>query len=308
MRKVWLSYQLSDWTLLKVGLPLQTHAYGLSSNVEAVSDPKPPGDAPPSAGSRGYMLRARPVTEHLPVLTRIGGFFRYVPLQYRHYFIDMAGDFESYRQKFSSKTRSTIARKVKKFSEHSGGTLRWAAYRTAGELREFFPLARQISVKTYQERLLDAGLPDDADFVDRMVQKASEDGVRAFLLFDGERPVSYLFCPVEKDVLVYEFLGYDPDYQKLSVGTILQWVALESLFEEKRFRYFDFTEGESEHKRLFATHDRRCANIMFLQDDLRAAVLLRSHLALNRLSSRLGNVLARWGVKTRVRRVLRIVG
>jgi hypothetical protein len=67
--------------------------------------------------------------------------------------------------------------------------------------------------------------------------------VRAYLLFDGERP--YLYCPVQGDVVIYRYLGYDPDYARMSVGTVLQWLALEELFREARFRMFDFTEGES---------------------------------------------------------------
>jgi len=304
VRDVWLKFQLSDWTLLKVRLPLETHAFGLIRGVESVQDPMPPRSTL-APGARGFVLRALPVDELLSPLSRAGGYLRYVPLQYQHYFIDMAGDFDSYRQKFSAKTRSTISRKIKKFTEHCDGQLRWQAYRTPDELQTFFPLARVISAKTYQERLLDAGLPSDDDYMTSICGEAAQGNVRAFILFDRERPVSYLFCPVKEDVLIYDYLGYDPEYQKLSVGTVLQWLALEALYQERRFRYFDFTEGESEHKRLFATHDRRCANVMFVRDSLAMSALLRSHMAFGAFSTGLGALLQRWGLKSRVRRLLR---
>ena len=69
--------------------------------------------------------------------------------------------------------------------------------------------------------------------------------------------------------MIYAFLGYDPNYMNFSVGTILQWLALEHLFEENSFRFFDFTEGQSAHKKLFATHNVQCANVFFLRDNMR---------------------------------------
>ncbi|QJQ07721.1 GNAT family N-acetyltransferase [Undibacterium piscinae] len=49
-----------------------------------------------------------------------------------------------------------------------------------------------------------------------------------------------MYCPIVDDALIYAYLGYDPDYLKLSVGTVLQWLALQDMFAETRFKIFDF--------------------------------------------------------------------
>ena len=301
---VTLSFQLSDLTLARVAVPVDVVLVGALSDAQPVADPQPPAAAP-SAGAWGFMLRDMPVAAALPRLQRSGGFLRYVTHQYGHSYIDMEGDFDAYRQKFSSKTRSTITRKLKKFSEHTGAPLRWTSHRTPDELAQFFPLALALSAKTYQERLLDAGLPGDAAFLQRALDAAAADGVRAFLLYDGERPVSYLYCPVEQGTLVYAYLGYDPQYKQFSVGTVLQWLALEQLFGERRFRYFDFTEGQSDHKRLFATHEKRCANVLFVRASPRGLLLVHGHRLCNALSEGVGRMLERWGLKAAIRRALR---
>src|SRR5690606_34882583 len=108
-------------------------------------------------------------------------------------------------------------------------------------------------------------------------------GVRAFLLFDGTRPVSYLYCPVIDGVLLFSYLGYDPDYAPQSVGTVLQWLALESLFGEQRFRKFDFTEGESDYKQLFATDSVDCSHLLFLRRTWTNRCALASHQAVENL-------------------------
>ena len=300
-----LKYQLSDWTVFSVSLPLQMSSVKVAERATPVEQPGPP-DEPLAAGSEGFLVRALPIAEVLSPIAVAGDYLRYVQLQYRHCIIDFRSSFEEYQKKFSSKTRSTINRKVRKYAGHSGGTLSWKTYRTVEELREFLPLAREVAKKTYQEKLLDAGIPESERFVREMESLAAEDHVRAYILFDRERPVSYLYCPVEDGTLIYAYVGYDPNHKKLSVGTVLQWLALEQMFGEHCFRYFDFTEGESDHKRLFATHETPCANVLFLKSTLRNRILAYSHWWTGRFSTWLGDTLDKFGIKAKVKRFLRL--
>ncbi len=239
------------------------------------------------------------------MLRRHGDYLCYIPSQYPRYYIDMHQSFAEYKGKFSSKTRSTLNRKVRKYAEHCGGNISWKAYKAPGEMAEFFGLARAVSRITYQEKLLDAGLPDSEEFLEQMDQLAQQGRVRGFILFHQDQPVSYLYCPISNDVLIYAFLGYDPSYMNFSVGTILQWLALEHLFEENAFRFFDFTEGQSEHKKLFATHSIQCANVFFLRSNLRNMCLLHAQKAVDHFSKSTGDKLDQLGIKVAVRRLIR---
>jgi CelD/BcsL family acetyltransferase involved in cellulose biosynthesis len=220
----------------------------------------------------------------------------------------MRQSFAEYKDKFSSKTRSTLNRKIRKYAEYCGGEISWRVYRTPEEMPEFFQLARAVSRITYQEKLLDAGLPDSEEFQHEMKRLAEQGQARGFILFHQERPVSYLYCPVDDGVLIYAFLGYDPEYMNYSVGTVLQWLALESLFEENEFRFFDFTEGQSEHKKLFATHSVQCANVFFLRSSLRNKFLLHSQKAFDDFSKSVGDMLHHLGIKTVVKKLMRSGG
>lgn len=303
-RTVAFKFQLSDWTLFSASVPLQVRAVRILDQELSVSAPTPPSDEL-MPGSQGFLIRGLPVGAPLPVIGRAGNFLCYVPLQYQHCYIDLGQSFESYQKKFSSKTRSTLNRKIRKFAEHCGGTISWKTYKAPDEMREFFRHARTVSKLTYQERLLDAGIPDSEEFIAQAETLAAQQNLRAYILFDGGRPVSYLYCPVEEGVLIYAYLGYDPDYMPMSVGTVLQWLAIEQLFNEGSFRYFDFTEGQSSHKLLFATHQQQCANVFLVRDTLRNVMLIKSHMLMDRFSNRIGATLDRFGVKEKVRRLLR---
>lgn len=304
VRDIPFKFQLSDWTLFQASIRLQLRSIGLAeaANPDAVAIH---GEEQLAPGSQGFALRRLPVGEALPRLARSGPFLRYVPLQYQHCYIELGTSFEDYQKKFSSKTRSTINRKIRKYTEHCGGSLKWHSYRSPDEVPAFFQLARAVSKLTYQERLLDAGLPNTPEFMERARALAAKGQLRAYVLFDGERPVSYLYCPVQDGVAIYAYLGYDPAYMHLSVGTVLQWLALEQMFKEGDVRYFDFTEGQSDHKRLFATHQRQCANVFLVRPTLRNAVIVRGHALMERFSVWAGQLLDRYGVKAKVRRLIR---
>ena len=304
MRDVAFKFQLSDWTLFRASIRLQLHSIGLAEtgNADGIAIP---GEDHLLQGSQGFALRRLPVDKTLPRLARSGPFLRYVPLQYQHCYIDLGTSFDDYQKKFSSKTRSTINRKIRKYTEHCGGALKWHSYRGPEEIPAFFELARAVSKLTYAEKLLDAGLPDTPEFMERSRALAAGGQLRAYVLFDGERPVSYLYCPVQDGVAIYAYLGYDPAYMHLSVGTVLQWLVLEQMFSEDGLRYFDFTEGQSDHKRLFATHQRQCAHVYLVRPTLRNAAVLRAHALMDRFSGWAGQLLDRYGVKAKVRRLIR---
>jgi CelD/BcsL family acetyltransferase involved in cellulose biosynthesis len=302
--KVPIKLQIGEKTLLAPELRLQVREIGLDDETLPVAEPMPP-EVPLPPGDQGFLIRSMRVAGEQPVFARRKSYLCYIPSQHRRYYIDLRLTFEEYRNKFSSKTRSTLNRKIRKYAEHSGGGISWKVYRQADEMTGFFSLARAVSKTTYQEKLLDAGMPDSDEFFHEMEHLARQGGVRGFILFHNDQPVSYLYCPIIKKVVIYAYLGYDPRYMDYSVGTVLQWLALEYLFEERSFHFFDFTEGQSEHKKLFATHHVQCANVFFLRDNMRNLLLLGSQRAVDNFSKLVGDTLDQLGLKSKIKKMIR---
>ena len=296
-----LKYRLGEITLGRQRLQVLRKVYSLNDIRNFVDDPEFPGL---DANLDGYLLANIPRECVTGTIETKDAHLRYCLQSYMRCYIDMSGDFEAYQAKFSSKTRSGLNRKVRKFVEQAGGQ-DFRCYRTPEDISRFFKLARPVSAASYQERLLDCGLPSDAEFISAATAAAARDEVRAFLLFAHGEPVSYLYCPEKDGVLEYAFLGYISDFGKLSPGTVLQWLALEMLFAEKRYTAFDFTEGESEHKRFFSTHQTPCSLQLLLRPSLRARIGARLHRCVDATSKRLGDSLESLGLKRRIRKWLR---
>ena len=52
----------------------------------------------------------------------------------------------------------------------------------------------EVSTKTYQHRLLRAGIDASASYREEMVRGAIEDRVRGYILFREQTPAAYMLC------------------------------------------------------------------------------------------------------------------
>jgi CelD/BcsL family acetyltransferase involved in cellulose biosynthesis len=219
---------------------------------------------PPLDGD-GYFMTSLPVGALADVAAAQPGLRAFVRQRYRRWFANLDQSFDAYLAGFSSKSRSTLKRKVRKLAERSGGTLDLRCYRTPAAIDEFHRHARAVSALSYQERLLDYGLPDGEAAVAEMRDLAARDAMRGWILFLDGRPASYLYAPSDGATLIYAYLGYDPRFADLSPGAVLQIEAMRALMAERRFRLFDFTEGEGQHKKLFATGEVECVDLLLVR-------------------------------------------
>jgi hypothetical protein len=262
------------------------------------------GLPPPAKGCQGYLIRSCPVGGQRWRLRRWAGHLLYAPRRYQRRWVALDGDFAGYMAALSAKTRATLRRKLRKF-EADAGARDFRVYRTPDEMTAFHALARAISARSYQERLLDSGLPATPGFLEEMRDLAARDQVRGYLLFHRETPVAYTYAPVHDGAVIYDHTGFDPACKSLSPGTVLQLLVLESLFAEGRFRLFDFTEGEGDHKALFGTHSRACMDLYILRYGLGAFGPVLVQTAIERSSELLARGLEQLGVKRQLKRWMR---
>ena len=303
-QEVPLTFTLGDRRLASVRLSLLVRQVWLTDGEAPSALPSPPDDPLPE-GCDGFLVRSMPLAQPQPRLRSIDKYYCYVRSQYPRSFVDLSTGFDRYEAKFSGKSRSTIRRKIKRLAEENAGKVDWRRYQRPGDLQEFFDLALSVSRRSYQHRLFSGGLPDAAEFRSGAERTARDGLLRAYVLFHKGDPAAYLYCPIREGAVIYEHLGYAPAYASLSVGTVLQWLALQDLFGENRFRVFDFTEGDSEHKRFFATGSVFCGDVFFLRRGWRLATVLYAQRLTDAFSAQTSKLLERVHLKATIKRLLR---
>lgn len=245
------------------------------------------------------------IEQPLPRVRTLPGGFLYCLNQTQNYFIDLQGSFENYLRSLSSKTRSTLKRKVRRFTELSGGQIDFRIYISPTQMHQYYDLARRVARMTYQEKLFDGALPDTQEFCQEIQRLASDDRVRGFLLFLDEQPVAYLYVPLLEGVAQYAFLGYNPNFAEHSPGTVLLYMVMQYFFAERNVRYFDFGYGMNQTKVVFSTGQFLRADVYFFRKSFTNLLVLYGHTWMDWFSEFCGRVLDRFGLRRVIKRWLR---
>ncbi|MEO9133363.1 MAG: GNAT family N-acetyltransferase [Sphingomonas sp.] len=258
-----LRFQIGARTLASIQRQLVRVPLSLDDAIDGRLPPLPPLDRT----AHGYQITSLPEDRRDTMAQAGAGMIAFVRQRYTRHYVDLAISHDAWLETMSSNTRTGLRRKARKVAGVSGGHLDVRRFRTPDEMTVFHDAARRISLRTYQERLLGSGLPDDPDFLRAMYLRAAAGEVRGWLLYIAGEPAAYLYCPIEAGIARYDYVGHDPAFSDLSPGGVLQMEAMRDLFDSGLKR-FDFTEGDGQHKRQFATGGVPCIDMLLLRASL----------------------------------------
>lgn len=253
-------------------------ALTLISNPFVINpDPAIPLSEAFANGCRAVVIPALPACQHFSATMRFDrGALRYASRYGERYVVDLQGTFSEYLQKFSNKSRNTLKRKVKKFEEQSK-IVDFREYRSPSEMIAFRDIAVAISHASYKSEC-GLGFQESEGFARQLELDAATGSVRGYVLMSEDRPVAYVFCRIDNDVIVYKHLGYDERFAQRSPGTALLYLILQRLFDEGEFRLLDFDGTEYyAYKKFFATRAINCARVFWFRPRLPEVALFGAH-------------------------------
>lgn len=246
------------------------------------------------------------ISQDLKRVSVRNGVIVYCMATYHHRYVDTRKSFQEYQDKFKSKTRATLRKKVSRILREDQLTNAFRKFKTAEEMDTFLKLAAVVSTKTYQHHLFGRGIPDSDEFCATTRKQAELGLVRGYLLSVEDKPVAYTYVPtVSTGVLLYDYNGYDPAYSKLSPGTVLQFKVIEDLCSDPEVQIYDLCTGDDEAKTLFATDSKYCADILILKKSLKNIFIIGLHVATTSVSKTVGTLLNRLNLKNRLKRYIR---
>lgn len=256
-----LRFQLGARPLLTVSRRLVRMPLALDAAVDGIVPALP--RLPESAdGFALFSLRADRIAA---MRKAAGSMIAFERQRYTRHFVDLTMGYDAYLGTLSANSRAAIKRKSKRLAAECGGQIDIRCYRTPSELETFHAVAHALSERTYQARLFAGGLPGDAHFVSGMLARGAAGAAIGWLLWIGDGPAAYLYCRIDRGIVRYDFVGHDPQHAKSSPGFVLQSEVIRTLQADPAARRFDFTEGEGQHKRQFATGGVACVDLLLLR-------------------------------------------
>lgn len=224
---------------------------------------------------------------------------------YPRSWVETEGGFEDYLQGFSRISRKGLKRRTKKLTGLSKGSLDIRRYDQADGMAIFQKDARSVSAKTFQEMLVNEGLPADQSFLHRMHQLALLEQCYGSILYLDDQPISYFYCEQQGSGWLATYGGFDPAYARLSPGTVHLLRILEDCFNDQQCALFDLGPGASGYKQFFSTHDVPCTDILILNKTVKNHLLVAAHRTLAALTEKCRALVETLKLRERLRQKLR---
>jgi CelD/BcsL family acetyltransferase involved in cellulose biosynthesis len=211
-------------------------------------------------------------------------------------FPEVAAD---YWKQFSSKSRNTLRRKVKKL-EH-----RLVSFRAPESVPEFLERAHQVSRHTWQSRRLGLRVKSSPEERQLYGALAERGALRSYVLEHRGRSIAFLIGVRYRDHFRYEEVGYHPELADRSPGTVLLSRVLEDLIADDCPALFDFGAGDADYKRQFANHQTETGPLLLVSRALRPSAVVAAFRARQAADQRIRSLLRRTGLYQRLRRLYR---
>ncbi len=242
------------------------------------------------------VISGHPDVERAATVTFLNGLIRYVSFRETRFLVELRGAFADYLAKFSAKRRGNLLRTVKKFTQVSGGIVDCREYHTGPEMLEFQRIAVDISAKTYKQEI-GWTFQSSREFGEELVEASTRRAVRGYVLYCNGVPAAYAFCRVQKSIIYYTHISYDPQFSEYSPGTVLLYLLIERLYAEGGFTYLDFLGGAYwQYKQVFSTVQMPSSTLFYFLPSFPNRALIAAHRlvrGLEALAVRIKGLLAR---------------
>ncbi len=228
---------------------------------------------------------------------------------YQHRFAAIPDSFEGYLKQLGARTRADLRTNRKRFIAHVQQNYRTRCFRTPAEVPEFLADSMELSRKTYQYQLLGSGLRS-SEALERYYLAASQLGwFRSYVLYANEKPIAFQVGCVYRGRFHAQEIGYDPEWARHHVGIFLHTEIITDLAASNgAIKEFDFGNGDNLHKERLSTGSVREGYFYLIPAHFRGSCMAYSLRITNKASAMLGACLERFGIRKKIRDLLRKLG
>jgi Acetyltransferase (GNAT) domain len=166
-----------------------------------------------------------------------------------HWKMELPGSYEDFLKKRSKKHRYWLKRLTRVLEDDFPGEVKIRAFTKLDESDEFCREADAVAKLTYQHQLGSA-FSDNEEYRSRCKLSAEQGALRGYILYVKQKPVAYWYATACRATLHLNYTGYDPEYKKYEVGTVLFMKLIEDHCGGK-MKEIDFGLGGAVYKERF---------------------------------------------------------
>src|SRR4051794_17571693 len=230
----------------------------------------------------------------------------YLGKPYAHHFARLPSSFDAYLKQLGTRSRKSLQYSRNLLKRECEGNVEAVCFDTVESVERFLDGAVEISKKTYQWRLLGLGLRNRERSADIFRFAAERGWLRCYILYCKSLPVAFMVGYQYADRFFYIDVGYNPEWAKFSVGSVLQWEVMEDLYRRGPTpALFDFSTGYGPHKSRFGKETREEVNVLLLPKTPGNRMLVAAWRSMNIISDSVVNALDDLGLKRSLKKAIR---
>ena len=191
-------------------------------------------------------------SELFRVVTKLPSFLcrGYFPKVERHWRMKIPASMDEFYRSCSKKHRANLKRYIRKLEKDFVGRVKTIVYSRKDEVEQAIQAAREISSKTYQHAF-GVGFVDNSLTRSLLNTAADQGWLRASILYVDDKPCAFQFILVYGRICFLDQIGFDPEWGKYNVGTVLFLRVLETLCSDPNIDYMDFYFGDATYKKHY---------------------------------------------------------
>ncbi len=214
--------------------------------------------------------------------------------------------YEDYLATLGKDTRRNVRRYNQKLLSVATENITLVQFTTFADVESFLDAAIPVSRKTYQWKNLGSGLQDRKLLTRRLEVAAEREFMLCYVLFDGLSPLAFQLGFRFRGIYCQYEMGYDPSWTKFWVGNLLHCRIVQDLIEcHPEIERMDLLYGDTPNKERFSNTAREEGNFYLFPRTSWGTVAFLSLKVSIAVSEAMGNLLLRFGLKEKVRQLLR---
>ncbi|MBD3347205.1 MAG: GNAT family N-acetyltransferase [Chitinivibrionales bacterium] len=222
--------------------------------------------------------------------------------QQKHYLLNFPESFEALMGQMKSKHRYWIRRQTR-LLEESCPNHRIALLCRSDEIDRLMEDAEKVAAHTYQ-RALGRGFINNDEMRTRLELQAGRGRLRAYLLYLDTAPACFWIGFRQGTTFHLSSTGYDPQYRKMEIGTVLFYKMVEDLFENG-IESVDFGCGEAFYKARLANEEWSEQTWTRYAATAKGRFLSVTDICANFIGINSRKMLEKWGIEQQVKTFMR---
>lgn len=219
---------------------------------------------------------------------------------------DVRGGLDAYLASLPAKNRQDLKRSRRRFENEFGTRACFTTYSSVEEVEDFLSKVEDISRLTYQGRNLGLAISSSGYIGNKVREGASQGYARCYLIEVDGTPVAWRIGFFYGGTYFSHHVGYNPDYTHFHPGVVMHLYSIDELTRSfGNVNTLDMLYGDNDFKRKAANRFRKEQNYYLFPLTLRGRLTFYSLNASEALSRFIGVALDRFGLKSRIRSLIR---